>query len=138
MLKFKNLPKSFIESAKHWNLRWVHENIIIIGDLSETHMPDRKPIGDLEMIQRRLTCPIGDWHAWSEAHRRPTCLRSLIGISTHLNILIFINILGHVGFRWFSDEACRGLRSSMSVYEGSTIGLWWVSDQECQSLICLW
>ena len=68
-----------------------------------------------------------DMHDW-----RPTCLigdqRGLIGILTHVNILIFIyflliyiywnNILGHVGFRWISlmmhvevsDEACRGLR----------------------------
>ena len=48
-------------------------------------------------------------------HRRPTCLHSLIEISTCLNILIFIyylliyiywnNILGFVVFRLVSDEA---------------------------------
>ena len=80
----------------------VHENIIIIGDLSETY---RRPIGDpsetyrrpirdpseTDMPHRRPTCligdpsetdmpyrrPIGDRHASSETdmpHRRPTCL----------------------------------------------------------------
>ena len=53
------------------DLNRVHENIIIIGDLSETH---RRPIGDpseTDMPHRR---PIGDRHASSETdmpHRRP-------------------------------------------------------------------
>ena len=60
-----------------------------------------------------------------ETHQRPTCLQRLIGISTYLNILIFLfflliyiywnNVLGHIGFRWVFDEAYRGLR--------------WVSDR---------
>ena len=41
----------------------VYENIAIIEDLSETDMPDRAPIGDLNMLHRRLTCSIGDRHA---------------------------------------------------------------------------
>ena len=113
--------------------------------LSETY---RRPIGDISEIS---TCFIEDWHYTSETdmtdrrpigddmpHRRTTWLRSLIGISTHLNILIFVyflliyiywnNILGHVGFRWVSDEACRGLRSDTSVSAGSPMGLWLVSD----------
>ena len=44
----------------------------------------------------------------------------------NLNIRIYWNnILGHVGFRWVSDEACRrssmGLQSDMSVSDGSPI-----------------
>ena len=52
----------------------VPENIIIIigdpsethwrpiGDLSETDMPDRRRIGDLDILHWRLTCPIGERH----------------------------------------------------------------------------
>ena len=124
----------------------VHINIIIIGDLSETDMPDRRPIRDLDMPHRRLKCPIGVRDACSETCRRPTCVQSLIGISTHLNILIFIhfqlfylywnNILGHVIFRLAPtkhveasdgfDQACRSpmdLQSVMSVTDGSRKGL---------------
>ena len=47
----------------------VYENIIIIGDLSETNMP----------------------------HRRPTC-KSLFGISTHLNFFFFFFLLIFIHF----------------------------------------
>ena len=36
---------------------------IPIGDLSETNMPDQRPIGELDMLHRRLTCPSRDQHA---------------------------------------------------------------------------
>ena len=63
----------------------VHKNIIIIGDLSETH---RRPIRDLlethqrptgdpsetDMPHRRPTCFIGDPTETNLPHRRPTCL----------------------------------------------------------------
>ena len=41
----------------------VYENIISIGDTSETDMPDRKPrhaSSETDMPYRRLTCRIGD------------------------------------------------------------------------------
>ena len=41
----------------------VYENIIIIGEPSETVMSDQRP-----------TCLIGDRHARSKIHQRPTCL----------------------------------------------------------------
>ena len=43
----------------------------------------------------------------------------------------------HVGFRWVSDEACRGLWSGMLVSDGSLIrhvGLRWVSDNNSSFL----
>ena len=64
----------------------VHENIIIMEDLSVTHQrsigdppeTNRRPIedileidnliGDLDMLHQRLTCPIGDRHAPSETN----------------------------------------------------------------------
>ena len=51
------------------NLRRVHENIIFIGDQSETDMPHMRPI-----------CLIGDPSDTDmpvETNRGPTCLRSL-------------------------------------------------------------
>ena len=58
----------------------VYENIIIIGDLSETHrrprhassetdMPDRRPIGDLEIINWSPTCLMGDPSKTNMSHR---------------------------------------------------------------------
>ena len=46
----------------------VQENIITIGELSETH---RRPIRDPSETHRR---PIGDQHSWSETHWRPSFL----------------------------------------------------------------
>ena len=82
-------------------------------------MPDPRPrhaSSATNMPHQRPKCRIGDPSETGMHHRRPTCLRSLIGISTHLNIHIYIyflliyiylnNILGHVGFRWISDEEC--------------------------------
>ena len=134
-------------------------------------MPDRKPIRNLDMPHRRLTCligdpsetdipdrrptyPIGDQHVPSETdmpvetHRSPTCLLTPIGIMTHIVKFTYFSILKkckdsnqacwslmglrlgmsvfnglsirHVCFRWFSDEACRGLRSGMSVSDRSS------------------
>ena len=45
-------------------------NIIIIEDPSETDMPDRRPIRDLDMLHQRLTCPIGDPSETKMLHRR--------------------------------------------------------------------
>ena len=46
----------------------------LIGDLSETDMPHRRPIGDRHASSETHRRPIGDRHASSETHRRPTCL----------------------------------------------------------------
>ena len=52
----------------------------LIGDPSETDMPDRRPIGDQNSRSEthpRPTCLIGDLYVSSEndmPHRRPTCL----------------------------------------------------------------
>ena len=131
-------------NSKHSKMG-VHENISIIGDLSETH---RRPIGDShawsETHQRpqhassetympdwRPTCLIGDPSQSDMTHRRPTCLRSQIGISTHLNIIIFIyflliyiywnNILGSCEFQ-------MGLRWSLLRSSIRHIRHWWISD----------
>ena len=115
-----------------WSFLLVHKNIIIIGDPSETDMPDWRPIGDLNMLHQRLACLIGDldmlhWrhqHAYSETHWKPTYLigepqethmpdRRPIG---DLNMLhwrptgmLFSDgsPIGHVGFRWISDGVCQ-------------------------------
>ena len=67
----------------------VHENTIIIGDLSEIHRRPTCLIGDLseesDMSDRRPrhaslethlkpTCPIGDRYAVSTTNRKQTCL----------------------------------------------------------------
>ena len=76
----------FFFSNKLYPFR-VHENIIIIGDLSETHwrltclfgdlletdMLDQKPIGDLDMLNWRPTCLIRDPLKTNMPHRRSTC-----------------------------------------------------------------
>ena len=52
-----------------------------IGDSSETDMPDWRPIGDLDMLHQRPTCPFRDRHTPLETnmpvdtHRRPICWR---------------------------------------------------------------
>ena len=62
---------------KKANPEGVDENIIIIGDISETHRRPTFLIGEpleTDMSDRR---PIGDRHACSETNmpdRRPTCL----------------------------------------------------------------
>ena len=165
--------KQILGGEKLLVLWWVHTKILLLSEthprptcLGETHLRPRYATSETDRLHRRPTCLIGDpsqtdmtdWrpitdrHAWLETHHRPTWLRSLIGISTHLNILIlntfclFINhyiiywnnILGHVGFRWVSYEACRGLRSGMLVSNGSLIGLQRISDRAEQRLVNQW
>ena len=91
-----------------------------IGDLNMLHWTPTCLIGDpskissIAMLHRRLTCYIGDWHVclethqiptcpisnWHspletdmpvETHRTPACMRSPIGILTHiyLNVCLF-------------------------------------------------
>ena len=43
-----------------------------VRDLLETHQRPTCLIGDLDMLNRRLTCPIGDRHPWSETYRKPS------------------------------------------------------------------
>ena len=101
-------PSSLIESSS-----------LIIGDPSETNIPVRKP---WHASSETLTCLIRDRHAWLETHWRPTCLigdhhafesnqnfNNIFKNSYFLILLKFIYVLGHVGFRWVSDEACRDL-----------------------------
>ena len=57
----------FLSLTNLYNCR-VHENFIIIGDLSKTY---RRHIGDPSEIYRRPTCLIGDLDM---LHRRLTCL----------------------------------------------------------------
>ena len=107
-------------------------------------MPDRRHIGNLgvDMLHRRPTCLIGDPSETDMPHRRPTYLLSLIGISTHLNILFFIYfLLNYICILEQYIGACRlqmsirlsmwmslmGLRSGMSVSDGSPLGLRWFS-----------
>ena len=107
-------------------------------------MPDRRHIGNLgvDMLHRRPTCLIGDPSETDMPHRRPTYLLSLIGISTHLNILFFIYfLLNYICILEQYIGACRlqmsirlsmwmslmGLRSGMSVSDGSPLGLRWIS-----------
>ena len=114
-----------------------------IGDWhawSETHRGPQHASQETDMPHLRPTCLIGEPSETDKPHRRPKCLRSLIRISTRLSILIFIrllriyiywnNILGHVGFRWVYNEACRGLRWSIS---RSLMKYVKVFDQACQS-----
>ena len=126
----------FLKGSFSFRPFWVQENIIIIGELSETYqrpigdqyawsetyMPDRRSIGErharLETIgdYRRTTCLIRDKHAWSE------------------------NDPGQdMYFLCVSDEAWRslmGLQWGMSVSNGSPmrhVGLQCVSAEECWS-----
>ena len=55
-------------------LKRVHENIIIIGDLSETHRRPKFLIGDPSETNMPDRRPIRDRHASSDSHRRPTFL----------------------------------------------------------------
>ena len=48
----------------------VHENIIIIGDPTETDISDRRPIGDRHAVLKNHRRPR---HASSETHLKPTC-----------------------------------------------------------------
>ena len=103
---------------------------------SETYRRLTRLIGDLDMLYRRLTCPIGydipDWrpiedrHAPSETDMPAESNRNFKTFkysNFYIFLLIYIywnTILGHVGFRWVSDEAFRGLRW---VSDRSPIGL---------------
>ena len=115
----------------------VHKNIIIIGDLSETHW--------------RPTCLIGDPSGTNLPDRRWTQGKIRISHGSPMR---------NVGVRWVSDEACLspmgyragflvsngspirlvGFRWGILVFDGSTmrhVGLRWVSDEACQSLMGL-
>ena len=55
----------------------VHENIIIIGDPSETDVPDRRPRQASSETHLRPTCPIGDRTDLLETgmpNQNPTCM----------------------------------------------------------------
>ena len=75
-----------------------------IRDLSETHMPHRRP-----------TCLIGDpseinMPAESNPNLNTDILKYSLFYILFAYFIYWNNIFGHVGFRWVSDEACRGLR----------------------------
>ena len=126
----------------------VHENIIIIGDLSETH---RRSIGDQHLLSEthwRPPCLIGDKHAWSETnmpHWRPIKARHTWSTLSNTSLMRYVGLrwvpdeaswstMRPVGFRWVSDQACQtpmGLWSGILVRH---VGLQWVSYQTCQSL----
>ena len=132
------------------SLTWVHENIIIIGDLSETH---RRPNGNWHdwsetsrcfirdrhvwsETNRRPTCPIGDRHAPSktgmsvETHRRPTSLRSPNRIQHIFKYTYF-----YIIFCLFIWKNIKTLKRHVSLWLSIYVGLWSsmsVSDQECQ------
>ena len=67
------------------------------------------------MPDLRPTCPIGDRHvpletdmlAKSNWNFNTFKYPSFYILLSYLYIFIYV---GHVGFRWVSDEACRGLR----------------------------
>ena len=48
----------------------VHENVITIGELSETDRRAIEYLSETDMPDRTLTCPIGDRHAQSKTDNR--------------------------------------------------------------------
>ena len=81
-------PKIFRNLKKIIKRMRVHENIIIIGNLSETDIPDRRPNRRPRYVSPEIDMPDRrPGHALSETympHRRPTCLRIPIGIPANL------------------------------------------------------
>ena len=71
---------------------------------------------------------IGDGHAYVDCNWNFDPFKYSYFIYFLLIYIYLNNILGHVGFRWISDEECRGLQSGMLVSYGSAIGPRWVSD----------
>ena len=72
-------------SLKNMGVQWVHENIIIIGDLLETHwrsicvIGDRHPSSKSDMTDRRPTCLIGyPLNIHDQACRSPMGLRQVL------------------------------------------------------------
>ena len=102
-----------------------------IGEPSGTDMPVCRPIEDLDLLHRRLKCPIGDRHAESNRnfnefeyyvfHTYNFCLFIYIGI-IYLCMSVsdgspmkYVDVsdgspIRHVGLRWGSDGSLRGLR----------------------------
>ena len=98
----------------------------LIGDPSETStcfsrdldMPDWRPIGDLDMFHQRPTCFIGDPLETNMPNRRTTRDRHMPDWR-HIIDLDMLHLgptgmlvsngspMGHVGFRWVSNGACR-------------------------------
>ena len=85
--------------------------------------------------------PIGDRHAWSENHRRTTCL---IGDTSETSTCFIMghhneafgglrwvsdgSPIRHVGLRWSMSRSLMCLLSGMSVSDAACRGLWWVSE----------
>ena len=128
---FENLDKSLIYLELYFrNFQSVLENIMIIGDTSETHW--------------RPTCMIIDQHFWSETDMAD---QSLIGVpsetSVHNHIPTSTCLIRDTSETEMVDQACpMGLLSSMSVSDESDqayrspMGLWSgisVSNQACWS-----
>ena len=69
-------------TVMYYPSKWVHKNIVIIGDPSETYWRPTCLIREIDMLYWRppcligdisetLTSYIGDRHAWTETHRSP-------------------------------------------------------------------
>ena len=121
-----------------------NENIIIIGNLTNTH---QIPIRDPSQNQRRpIRGPFGDWHAWSKTHRRLTCLirdQSETDMSDRRpfgdqyawsetapgqDIISYGFPMWHVSLRWVSAEACWSPKRHVCPRWGMS-----VSDEAIQS-----
>ena len=105
--------------------RGVNENIIIIGDPSETDMPD--------------WIPIGARHAWSEPHPigdRYACgdpSETDIPVEFNRNLNTYSNIFKIKGFRSgmsLSDQACRSPTRHVALRAGISL-----SDQACRTAV---
>ena len=122
----------------------VQENIITIGELSETH---RRPIRDPLETHRRPTFlignpletvipdrrPIRDRHAWSETHRRPTCL---IGDTSKTDMPDQRPLEDwHASSETHRRPTCLigGRHASSGTDPRQDMYLLWVSDEACRS-----
>ena len=140
---------------------WVHKNIIIIGNPSETNMPDRRPshasletqwrptclIGDLDMFHRRPRHASSEthWRQTSETHWRRTSethwrLTFLVGYrhAWHETDIICCSkpfLVGHVGLRCVWDQACHSPIKHIGLLCQSSMKHVEVSDQACRSPI---
>ena len=77
-------------------------------------------ISFLSKTPRRPTCPVGDRHTCG-AYRNFNTFKYSYFYIIFAFYIYWNNILGHVGFRWVSYAACRGLRW---IFDRSPMSLW--------------
>ena len=93
-------------------------------------MPDRRPIGDLDMLHPSDTnMYLNKQKVYQISMFKYTYVEILIGLRRNV-VLRWPGLHRHVGLRWVmsvSDEACL---SPMGL-----VGVRWVSDEPCRSFI---